>query len=343
VGRSLDARLLLDVLAALKRRAVALAAWLALFAAPAAAEVVRVGLLEIHAPPGAERSLESLAAKAPAILSEIEADLGVRFRERFVLHLLPPSGELDSLVALLDSGAPPWAAGYLVPARRVGAIRVAQSARYPYGTLESVLAHEATHMLLYDAGVAALPLWFQEGVATWEGRRWSLEDAILYSSSLLVADLPSLAGLDSAFHGDESEAQVAYAASFSFLSREVRRNGPEFLRDLLRRARSRPFDRAWLEVTGSPLADAEGSWRRDSLIRYRWIPVITASSTLWIGITFLALWAGARKRARARLEREGWKEEEEAAAGAHDEPPAGEDLPSPPPPGSAERDADWRS
>src|SRR5262245_28327491 len=51
----------------------------------------------------------------------------------------------------IDRAAPPWAAGYMIPSLRLGAVRLAQASQYPYGTLESALAHEATHMLLHDA------------------------------------------------------------------------------------------------------------------------------------------------------------------------------------------------
>jgi hypothetical protein len=279
-------------------------------ASPALAKEIRVGLMTLEGPPGTERSIEALATRSETILPALEAELGVRFRERFRMVVIPESGSADSSIAALDAGAPEWAAGYLVPAQRTGAIRVARSSHYPYGTLESVLAHEATHMLLHDAGTRELPLWFQEGVATLEGRRWSLEDVMVYSTGLLTADLPSLAGLDSAFHATAAEAELAYAGSFAFVSRAVRRNGDGFLRRLLRAARDRPFPAAWREVTGTSLEESERSWRRDSLIRYRWIPIITASSTLWIGITMLALMVGARRRRRMQLQREEWLREE---------------------------------
>jgi hypothetical protein len=276
----------------------------------ARAKEIRVGLMTLEGPPETERSVEALASRSVTILPALEAELGVRFRERFRMVVIPESGPADSAIARLDAGAPEWAAGYLVPAQRTGAIRVARSSRYPYGTLESVLAHEATHMLLHDAGTRELPLWFEEGVATLEGRRWSLEDVMVYSTGLLTADLPSLAGLDSAFHATAAEAELAYAGSFAFVSRAVRRNGDGFLRRLLRAARDRPFPAAWREVTGASLEESERSWRRDSLIRYRWIPIITASSTLWIGITMLALMVGARRRRRMQLQREEWRREE---------------------------------
>jgi hypothetical protein len=230
--------------------------------------------------------------------------------------LIPPGVLRDSDLIRLNAAAPPWAAGFTLPALRIGAIRVAAASQYPYGTLESVLAHEATHMLLHDAADGRLPLWFEEGVATWQGRKWSLEDVVVYSGALLTSDLPRLAELDSAFHSSAGEAQLAYAASFAFVSRAVRSHGPHFLREMLREAGRRPFAEAWQAVTGASLEATETAWRRDSLIRYRWLPVLTASSTLWVGISLLAMVAGARRRARAQKMREQWRAEEENLEGS---------------------------
>ena len=53
------------------------------------------------------------------------------------------------------------------------------------------------------------------------------------------------------------------------------------VRDIVRASRDRPFRVAWEEVTGTSLDRAESAWRRTSLIRYRWLPIVTASSTFW--------------------------------------------------------------
>jgi hypothetical protein len=277
-----------------------------------------VGLLVLEGPPASERAVHRLTPPAREILPQLETTLGARYARRFRIMLIPPGGLRDSVLARIDQTAPPWAAGYMIPSLRLGAIRIAQASRYPYGTLESVLAHEATHMLLHDAVGPRLPLWFEEGVATWQGRRWTAEDTWVYTRSLLTSDVPALANLDSSFHAPAGEADLAYAASFSFVAWNVRQHGPDLVRRILREMESRPFAAAWEAVTLEPLARAEASWRRECLIRYRWIPLLTASSTLWIGITLIGILAGIRKRARARAIRERWDAEEREAAAVDD-------------------------
>ena len=58
------------------------------------------------------------------------------------------------------------------------------------------------------------------------------------------------------------------------------------------------------------MEQSETAWRRESLLRYRWIPIFTASGTLWIFITFLAVVAGIRRRVRAQQVRKRWAEAE---------------------------------
>ena len=277
-----------------------------------------IGPLSLEGPPAAERAVHRLTLPAQEILPHLESTLGARYARRFQIVLIPPEGLRDSALTRLDQAAPPWAAGYMIPALRLGAIRIAQASQYPYGTLESALAHEATHMLLHDAVGRRLPLWFEEGVATWQGRQWSAQDTWVYTRSLLTSDIPALAILDSSFHASAYEAELAYAASFAFVSWSVRQHGADVVRRILHEMETRPFAAAWQAATHQPLAQAEARWRRESLIRYRWLPLLATSSTLWIGISLIALWAGIRKRARARAIRKQWEAEERDAAAADD-------------------------
>ena len=269
-----------------------------------------VDLCTIEAPAGAEPSLRALATRAPAILERVEADLDCRPAGRYRFVLIPPGGPPDPEIRALDGMAPPWAAGFVLRGQRLGAIRIAEAARYPYGTIESVLAHESCHVLLQDAVPAGLPLWFEEGVATREGRRWSTEDVLAYSSAVLADDLPSLDELSADFHAtSEERVRRAYAASFAFVG-WASRDRESLVRDVVRAARSRPFDVAWRSASGASLADAEARWRREALIRYRWIAALTASSTLWIALSLLAMIAGIVRRRRARIARAEWERRE---------------------------------
>ena len=279
---------------------------------------IEVGACVLEAPAESAGRLRQLAERARVILPRIEAELGVRPAGPYRIILIPPGrarlpvppGGPDPRV--LDSQAPSWAAGYVIPERRLGAIRVAGAESYPYSDLASVLAHEATHMLLYDAGRPGLPRWFGEGVATGIERSWGMHDVLVYSSSLLTGRLPALADLDAAFDASDDRARAAYAAAFDFMLWTVKTFGNGVVRDVVRQAAVRPFPEAWRAATGLSLERSEAQWRRGSLLLYRWVPALTGTTALWMGITLLALLAGARRRARTRQILERWEIERDA-------------------------------
>src|SRR2546425_28312 len=282
---------------------------------------IEVGACVLEAPAESAGRLRELAERARVILPRIEAELSARPAGPYRIILIPPGharlpvppGGPDPRV--LDSQAPSWAAGYVIPERRLGAIRVAGAESYPYSDLASVLAHEATHMLLYDAGGPGLPRWFGEGVATGIERSWGMRDVLVYSSSLLTGRLPALADLDAAFDASDDRARAAYAAAFDFMLWTVKTFGNGVVRDIVRQTAVRPFPEAWRAATGLSLERSEAQWRRGSLLLYRWVPGLTGTTALWIGITLLALLAGARRRARSRRILERWEIERDAGGG----------------------------
>jgi len=274
---------------------------------------IEVGDCVLEAPAAERGRLEELARNARAILPRVEQELGTRAAAPYRITLIPPGPATDPALLALDAQAPPWAAGFIVPAARAGAIRVAEADRYPYADLSSVLAHEATHMLLYDASGPGLPRWFGEGVATGIERSWGMRDVLVYSSSVLTGRLPPLAELDAAFDASDDRARAAYAASFDYLLWTIKTYGRGVVRDIVRESRVRPFPEAWQAATGVPLDRSEADWRRGSLLLYRWVPALTGTTALWTGITLLALLAGARRRARTRRILEAWQAEDEPA------------------------------
>jgi len=281
-------------------------------AEPSALLSVEVGDCVLEAPPSERERLRALAEQARTLLPRVEAELGTRASGRYRIVVIPPDGGNDPVLRDLQGMAPPWAAGFMIPARRLGAIRIAESDRYPFSDLASVLAHEVTHILLFDAAGDEPPRWFGEGVATGIERSWGLRDILVHSSSVLTGRLPPLAELDAGFEASGERARAAYAASFDFLLFTVKTYGPGVVRDIVRETKTRPFPEAWRVATGVRLDESEAAWRRGSLLLYRWVPAVTGTTAIWTGITLLALLAGARRRARSRRIRERWELEDGA-------------------------------
>ncbi|MFQ5877588.1 MAG: peptidase MA family metallohydrolase [Acidobacteriota bacterium] len=293
-------------------RAVVGGAALCVFMAAAAGTErlsVKVGACRLEALPEQRVHLQALAERAAVVLPRVERELAAHPAAPYRIVLIPGGPVRDPEIARLDSAAPRWAAGFLMPERRVGAIRIARADRYPYSDLASVLVHEAVHMILHDAAGREFPRWFGEGVATVLERAWGLRDVVVYSSSLLTGRLPTLGEMDEAFASGGARARTAYAASFDFVMWTVRRHGPDSLGAIIQETSRASFTEAWRMVTGEPLARSESRWRRGSLILYRWVPALTGTGTLWIAITLLVFLAAARRRARSREILERWERE----------------------------------
>lgn len=270
----------------------------------------RVGDCVLEAPAELAGLVESLAREAGPLLSSIEQSLGSRARAPYVIVLLPRDVAADPDLARLAGAAPEWAGGFLLSEARIGAIRLGLADRYPYRGVRSVLVHEATHMLLFDATDGVAPRWFEEGVATWLERRWSWRDGVVLSTAMLTLELPELRELDTAFFSSEASARLAYAASLDFVAWAVSTYGEELLPEVLAAMPALDLETAFRQVTGESLADAEETWRRRRLWWARWLPLLTASGTLWAVMSMLVIVAFARKRRRTKRLLEQWELEE---------------------------------
>ena len=283
---------------------------------------IQAGPVWLEGPASYRGTLEELAERTRAFLPSVTADLGVQPAGPMLMVLIPPDTSSDPELARLDRAAPSWAAGFALEDQRLGAIRIAEAGRYPFGDPGAVLVHEVTHLLIHDgARGEPVPRWFHEGVATMEQRRWTLEDAYVFSSSLLVGHLPTLEEMNRDFATSEIGAPLAYAASFDFIRWSQGEYGKGVVRRVLAELRRRAgtpgtghFRQAWSDATLHSLSESEESWRRSSLALYRWLPALTGAGTLWIAITALFLYAAWRRRLRTRDMLERWEVEDEAAA-----------------------------
>ncbi|HYL05348.1 MAG TPA: hypothetical protein VE075_04880, partial [Thermoanaerobaculia bacterium] len=83
-------------------------------------------------------------------------------------------------------------------------------------------------------------------------------------------------------------------------------------------AAGEPFPEAFQAGTGIGLDTAEREfWHRHSW--QRWLPLATSSTTLWVGITLLAMYAARRRRLRDAAMRARWEEED----GGHEKSASG--------------------
>lgn len=209
--------------------------------------------------------------------------------------------------------APSWGVAYasggrvvLIPSRVPG---------YPDRSLETVLHHEVAHVLIERAaGGGEVPRWFHEGLALYAARDWGIEDRSRIFWATLRGRESTLDVLDRRFAAGAHSAARAYAFSAAFVRFLIDRFGAGAPAAILAEiAAGASFREAFLKATGTPLALAEEGFFRHLDLWNKWVPFLTSSTTLWILITVLALYAFKRRRERDAAIREMWTAEEQAA------------------------------
>jgi hypothetical protein len=218
----------------------------------------------------------------------------------------------------LEAQAPGWAAGYAQGASGVVVLMPWRVASYPDDTLESLVQHEVTHVLVARAaGGAPVPRWFNEGLAMAAGHAWSLEDRARTTLDMVSGGGGSLAELDRGFTRGASQARGAYALSYAFVRDLLSDHGADAPARILAGVRAgQSFEEAYRQATGESLAAAEEQFWSYWRLWGRWVPLLAGSGVLWVPITLLALLAFRRRRTRNAEVMRRFEAEERAAASA---------------------------
>jgi hypothetical protein len=219
------------------------------------------------------------------------------------LHI-PPQIRI-TLVAEDDLRAratPAWIVGVASGPRDI-AIFPERIGMYPYDSLEAVVWHEVVHLALAaQAGDQALPRWFHEGVAMAVEKGWGITSQ---AQLLAAGGSAGLADLERLFQSEtQPETATAYLLATALVSALRQRHGAAVPGAIVDRvARGDSFAEAFaLETGDTPDEAAARAWQI-----YRrwtsWIPVVTSTFSIWIGILTLAVaafLAAQRKRWRRR-------------------------------------------
>jgi hypothetical protein len=252
---------------------------------------VRVGQVTVVAWP-AQRNLAIDLARQAGRPAEWPG-LGLRTPAALQLIVVPDGRTLDSL----SSGrAPAWGAAVALPGARTILLRADRTDLY--GTLR----HELAHLALHQAVKGRVPLWFDEGYASWAAGEWERLGVLDLNLAVVRGAVPDLRSLDGALRGSATSADAAYALAVSAVTELARRNPSRSLTPLLQRLEAgEDFGAAVLATTGLPMSQFDTEWRRTVRQRYSIATWLLAGGG-W-GLLAFTMWALVRIRRRADLPR----------------------------------------
>lgn len=274
---------------------------------------MRVGQVTAVAWPGQRDLAVRLAERAGRTTSW--PGLGHRTPGQLRLIIVPDGRYLDSLTS---GRAPQWGAAIALPGSRTILLRADQ------GDLYRTLRHELAHLALHQAVKTRLPLWFDEGYATWAAGEWDRLGVLDLNLAVVRGAVPDLQSLDGALRGSATSADAAYALAVSAVTELARRNPSGSLEPLLARLMAgEDFDASVLATTGLTSSQFATEWRRAVRRRYSLVTWLLAGGG-W-GILAVSLWALVRARRRADLPRraaldEGWEIAPEATGASELDP-----------------------
>jgi len=231
-------------------------------------------------------------AVALAEMAEATADwpgLGRRSAGPLRLVLAP---DQETFTRIGRGRAPGWGVGLAFPTSGTIVLRGDDP------DLTGTLRHELAHLVLHRAIAVRVPLWFDEGYASWAAGEFGRADALALNFAVIRRQIPTLRELDAALRGTANTAATAYALAASAVLELGRRTRSGSLDPLMERLEGgQSFADAVLGATGFTLDRFDETWRRSVRRRYSLVTWFAASG-MWLLLAGAVVGGYAYRRRR---------------------------------------------
>jgi len=260
-------------------------------------------------------SVTLLMAKSEDYLKQLSSDLGFQpeLPGKISVIILPDKGNIY-IAGRKFPQMPSWVAGFADTERRIIVLRTTSTKKGLHQSIFDVFKHELSHILLktYLAeAYSGLPWWFIEGLAMWQAKEWSLGDTFFLAESLVRGSFIPLSKVSQPMMRSRAEARQMYIEALSFFLYLRHKFGWETIKRILSRVREGgDFDESFYQLTHYRWEQVATVWQRGLNLKYKWLPIITSSSALWIFLSLLFIIGYARKKKRQREVLKKWEQED---------------------------------
>jgi hypothetical protein len=255
--------------------------------------------------PTALRLSRHIAATLPGLARKLDLPIGNR------IHVVVAPTQ-EAFHNLQPGRSPDWADGTAWPKHGWIFLRAPRLRGHTTETLEMVLEHELTHILLGRAfGSRTVPRWLQEGVAQLMAGEYTAETTKTLARGTLGDNLISLQELSRGFPKNPLRAHLAYAQSADLVAFIRNEYGPTALKKLIAGlASGKPFEQTIRRATGDMVEEVDQKWRsRLQSSPFQLSPLMDEGIWWGLGAFLVPLaWFAVRRRNRIKLDR--WKREE---------------------------------
>ena len=130
----------------------------------------------------------------------------------------------------IPSRAPEWAVGLSLTDRHTVLVRHGLGPNRAPVDIEKTFDHELAHVAIDVARAGHhVPLWLNEGFASWSAKEWTLERSELVARSAASSQLIALENLESQFPPHHATTSLAYAQSHHLVNALAQEYGNDVL------------------------------------------------------------------------------------------------------------------
>ncbi len=236
---------------------------------------IQVGQVSVIAAP----SQLSLAMRLAEMADRAQDWPGVGRRPPGPMRLIVVA-DPSQMEAVSSGRAPSWGAGLALPGIRTIILRSDLPAP------DHTLRHELAHLALHDAVRVRVPLWFDEGYASWASGEWDRLETLRLNLAVAAGQVPDFRELDGMLRGSANAADLAYGLAASAVLELARRNPARNLDALIAHlAGGESFETSVLATTGLSVPRFESEWRQAIRRRYNVVTWLLAGG-FWSVVAF---------------------------------------------------------